>query len=219
MTNKDIFRIWAPAGAKWVDWVRPVPFISIDDELETYEVYNFEVPNITYINEKEMCNAALIVDLPGYESVNEGISLARNYGYRPIPLYNGVNEQQGAMANTNNQPVEFALVWGAYELQEIKLKNDALPAFLLDCNRLNRYRMSPSIFDNSWDIYEQDMPTAEYFISNGIKKIIVRTEFEIKKDLKKILYKYQKAGITICQIDEKENFSEVKIKKPSKKQI
>ena len=29
MTGKDIYKIWAKEGAKWVDWVRPVPFIGI----------------------------------------------------------------------------------------------------------------------------------------------------------------------------------------------
>ena len=41
-----------------------------------------------------------------------------------------------------------------------------------------------SIFDNSWDVYHQDLPTAEYFLNNGIKNIVVKpntnpTEFNI----------------------------------------
>lgn len=27
MTGKDVYKIWAPVGARWVDWVRPVPFV------------------------------------------------------------------------------------------------------------------------------------------------------------------------------------------------
>ena len=30
MSGKDIFTIYAPNGAKWTDWVRPVPFVAID---------------------------------------------------------------------------------------------------------------------------------------------------------------------------------------------
>lgn len=27
MLGRDVFKIWAPVGARWVDWVRPVPFV------------------------------------------------------------------------------------------------------------------------------------------------------------------------------------------------
>ena len=30
MNGRDIFKIYAPYGAKWIDWVRPVPFVAID---------------------------------------------------------------------------------------------------------------------------------------------------------------------------------------------
>ena len=69
-------------------------------------------------------------------------------------------------------------------------------AVSLDKNRTNRFKMDSSVFDNSWDIYDQDMPSAEYFLKNGIKKIIVRGA-SIQKDLRVILYKFQKKGIQI----------------------
>ena len=30
MTGKEVYKIYAPKGAKWVEWVRPVSFIAID---------------------------------------------------------------------------------------------------------------------------------------------------------------------------------------------
>ena len=78
----------------------------------------------------------------------------------------------------------------------MKIEKDAPPAFLLDSNRMNRHKMNESIFDNSWDIYAQDMPSAEYLLNNGICKIIVISE-KLQKDLKKILYKFQKKRIKI----------------------
>ena len=30
MIGKDLYRTYAPDGAKWVDWIRPVPFVAID---------------------------------------------------------------------------------------------------------------------------------------------------------------------------------------------
>src|SRR5699024_2566784 len=99
------------------------------------------------------------------------------------------------------------------ELRNIQISNDAPPAFLLDSNRMNRFKMSPSIFDNSWDIYGQDLPSAEYFLKNGIDTTIVRGEV-IQKDLAKILYKFQLKGIKVFLVDNFEKIKKVHIKKP-----
>ena len=54
----------------------------------------------------------------------------------------------------DNQTVGIALEWGAAELSKIEIEDGALPAFLLDNNRLQRYKMEDSLFDNSWDVRE-----------------------------------------------------------------
>ena len=211
MTGKDVFKTWTVAGAKWTDWVRPVPFIAIDDSVKISEICNFEIPRISYISEL-LVNTAVIIDIPDYESVKEGLALAR-IGFRPIPLYNGTNEQKGAMATVNNHAIESALVWGALELKELKIANNAPPAFLLDSNRTHRFKMNVSVFDNSWDLYDQDIPSAEYFLKNGIDSIIVRGE-SIQKDIARILYKFQKKGIKIFSTNGYAKPKEVTIKKP-----
>ena len=98
----------------------------------------------------------------------------------------------------------------------MEISNDAPPTFLLDSNRMNRFKMNVSVFDNSWDIYAQDLPSAEYFLKNGINKIIVRGE-KIQKDLRKILYKFQKKGIKILYTNGYEEPKGVKIKKTLEK--
>ena len=194
MTEKEIFRIWAPVGKKWVDWVRPVPFVEINEFSKMYHFSNLTIPTIDCL-EKDAADAAIIVDLPGVESVKMGIALAKE-GYRPIPIFNGTIEQKGARATVDNQSVGMALIWGASELSNIEISDDAQPAFLTDRNRMNRFKMEASVFDNSWDVYPQDIPSAEYFLENGIRKIIIIGE-SLSKDLKKILYKYQKKNIEI----------------------
>ena len=213
MTGRDVFKIWAPVGAKWVDWVRPVSFIGINNTLKVYEVCDFTIPNINYIKQLAL-DTAIIVDLSSYEGVKEGIALAK-IGFRPIPLYNGTNEQEGSMPLVDNHAIEYALRWGAVELEKINIANDTAPVFLLDSNRMHRLKMNPSVFDNSWDIYPQDIPSAEYFLKNDIKKIIVRGN-AIQKDLGKILYKFQKEGIKILFTTGYEEPREIKIKKPAR---
>jgi len=214
MTGKDIFKIWAPTGAKWVDWVRPVPFVAIKNDLHTYEVSKFTIPNISYSNELSK-DTAIVVDLPGNDSIKEGVALAK-LGFRPIPIYNGTNEQIGAMATVDNHAIEIGLMRGAIELRKIEIDNNARPVFLLDSNRTHRFKMDISVFDNSWDIYPQDIPSAKYLIENGINKIIVRSD-RIQKDLSKILYKFQQENIKIFLLSGYEKIKEVKLKKPLRK--
>jgi hypothetical protein len=98
----------------------------------------------------------------------------------------------------------------------MNITNDAAPAFLLDSNRTHRFKMNVSVFDNSWDLYDQDIPSAEYFLNNGIYKIIVRGD-KVQNDIAKILYKFQKKGIMIFFTKGYDEPTEVSIKKPSRK--
>ena len=197
MRGKEIYKIYAPNGAKWIDWVRPVPFVAID-------TYNRK-PIADWMERKAMFlknyqqDTAIFVDLPGKESIELSIDLAYK-GYRPIPIFNGTDEQPGSQATTNTYLIESCLINGSEKLKNIKLDNNANPAFLLDSYRTNRYRAKESIFDNSWDLYKQDIPSAEYFKQNGITKIIIVGDV-IQRDLKKIFLKFQEKGIDIYITD------------------
>ena len=210
MTGKDLFKIWAPIGAKWVNWVRPVPFININEQFEGYESGEFVIPKINYMSKVKL-NTAIIVDLPGNTSIKEGLAIAK-FGFRPIPIYNGTDEQEGAMATVDNKIIKIGLIKGALELKKMQFDKDAPPVFLLDSNRMNRYKINLSVFDNSWDIYAQDIPSPEYFLKNGICDIIVRGNC-INKDLNKVLYPFQKKGINIFLVDRYENLKRIKLKK------
>lgn len=194
MTVKEIYQIWAPPGKKWVDWVRPVPFAMIGEHSRQYGFPELTIPRIKPLPQA-YADAAIIVDLPGDESVEEGIALA-GIGYRPIPIFNGTIEQNGARATVDNHSVGVALCRGAENLFALEISDDALPAFLTDSNRMNRFKMEDGLFDNSWDVYAQDLPTAEYFLHQGIHKIVVVSD-AVSKDLKKILYEFQKKKIDI----------------------
>ena len=193
-TGKEIYQIWAPFGKKWVDWVRPVPFIEIHTQKKGYFISPITIPEPIGIEVADG-KTAIIVDLPGTDSIEMGLALAKK-GYRPIPIYNGVEEQQGARATTDNQSIDIALFYGAKELEKISIPDDAPPAFLLDNHRLQRYKMDDSIYDNSWDIYPQDIPSAMYFKEQGIETILVIGD-GIARDLRKILRGFSKKGLRI----------------------
>ena len=104
------------------------------------------------------------------------------------------------MATTDNHLVVMGLILGSLELEKIKITNDAPPVFLLDTNRMNRLKMNKSVFDNSWDVYHQDLPTEDYFLQNGITKLLVISE-NLSKDLKKIFAQYPHKKIQILLTD------------------
>ncbi len=197
MKGREIYKIYAPWGAKWIEWVRPVPFVAID----TYS----RMPISNWVNRKAnflehyQQDTAIFIDLPGGESIELSIDLAC-MGYRPIPLFNGTDEQQNSQAVIDTYLVERYLINGAEELKNIPLKNDANPAFLLDNFRIYRYRARESIFDNSWDLYHQDIPSLEYFKQSGITKIIIVGK-AVEEDLKKIFLKFQDAGVEFFLTD------------------
>ena len=210
MTGKEIYKIWAPENAKWVDWVRPVPFVGIDYNLKMYKYNNFQIPKLEILDEF-MVETAIIVDFPGIKSIEYGIALAK-LGFRPIPIYNGTLEQENSIATTDNKNIIYGLIKGSRELEKIQIKEDAMPTFLLDSNRMNRFKVDESVFDNSWDIYAQDLPTEKYFLKNGNNKIIVIGD-KIQKDLSKILYKFQEKKLDIFLSNGYEEPKRVKIKK------
>ena len=198
MTNKEAYKVWAPFEKKWTDWVRPVPFITAQADVKGYHVGDLSIPEIDIVDDSWK-NAAVIVDLPGDESVEIGLALAK-LGYRPIPIYNGTIEQENARATVDNQTVGAALLHGAKVLEQIEIEDEALPAFLLDKNRLNRFKLDISVFDNSWDVYPQDIPSADCFLKNGVKEIIVISN-SLSRDLKAIFRKFRKKNIRIRLIN------------------
>ena len=77
---------------------------------------------------------------------------------------------------------------------------------------MNRFKMDDSYFDNSWDLYYQDVPSSEYFLKNNINKIIIRGN-KINRDLNKILFEFQKKGLEIYFTDGFDIPKKVKLKK------
>ncbi|NLC97341.1 MAG: hypothetical protein GX675_07250 [Erysipelotrichaceae bacterium] len=210
MNDKEIYKLWAPTSKLWVDWVRPVIFMNITKankrKFKLIDVYT----NIQYEN-----NTAIFVDLSQEESVLEGMSYAK-MGYRPIVLFNGSPTQKNAFSIVDLKPLQEVLLWASNILQNLSFEEDCAPVFFLDSNRIFRHKMDVSVFDNSWDLYSQDIPTPEYFLNHKINKIIVRS-YDIKRDLKRIFYSYQKKGIDIYLTDGIEDPKKIKLNKPPKK--
>ena len=211
MTIKEMYKIWAPKS-KWQSWVRPVIFTKIND-MNKEEHFNRTLENIIYIS-SESKDTAVVVDLPGVDSVKEGLALAK-LGFIPVAIYNGVDEQNASLSTVDNKLIKQAIIWGTNILDKIVFDKDAAPAFLLDSNRMNSFKLNDSVYDNSWDVYSQDMPTANYLLNNGIKKVVLVSD-KIRADINKILHSYKAEGIEILFTDGVSNPERVKLPKVKK---
>lgn len=210
MTNRDAYNIWAPYGASWTKYARPVAFCDMP-EFKDEQYKHFFVPPIKYIDKFDK-KCAYIVDLPSENSIEEGLAIAK-YGYRPIPLFNGTIEPINSTPTTDNRALERPLAWGANIIKDMKFESDAPPVFLVDLSRQNRYKVNISVFDNSYDMYAQDFPTAKALLDSGIDKVIVRTD-KFQNDMRMILSDYQKKGIKIFQANNQNDIKKVRIRKP-----
>jgi hypothetical protein len=138
---------------------------------------------------------ALVVDLPGVESVETGIAMARR-GYRPVPLY---NTSIGPSPLLDVVRLVDALASGATALHDITLSPDAPPAFLVDADRMRPVVASkPGSYDNRWVVFPQDFPSGTFLRSRGIEDVIVLHDRRgVQEDLAHVLLRWQEAGIRI----------------------
>ncbi len=164
MKKENVLEAWAPIGGDWSLWVRPVLFAQMNDGMLA-RVPETTASDLLSIQTPEFAgDAAVIVDLPGANSVNAGLALALK-GYRPVPLYNGCT---GRNEVVDQSAIMEKLAGGARLLEGQWLK-DAPPAFLIDSLRMSAKSVRPGNFDNRWRIFPQDFPASEVLIGKGIR--------------------------------------------------
>ncbi len=210
MRSKELFQSWAPTNLPWSNWVKPPIFMNLKSDTS----FNYNLPKINYLSEI-ITNYAIIVDLANVDSVLTGLALGK-LGYQPVPLYNGTFPQSGARALVDLAIIQDALRWGKPIFDNLTLDKSSPPAFLIDSQRIFRYKMEAGLFDNSWDVYPHDLPSPNYLKQKGIDTILVQTH-ELNRDLKRVLYNFQEKGLKILSTNGFETPKEIKITKPPKK--
>lgn len=187
MTREELFAIWAPPVSPWSVWAKPVlfagaPLTSTDrvGELQS-------IGALAYVRE-----TALVVDMLGAESLLMGLALAQN-GFRPVPLYNSAGAP-GELVRMES--IARLLAPGAAILKSAHVPADAPPAFLLNSDRLDGHTTLPGRYDNRWCLVPQDMPSAAFLMSQGVKRVAVVSD-KIRTDLSHVLHRYQDAKLEL----------------------
>jgi hypothetical protein len=210
MSLEEIYPLWAPPQAVWSRWAKPVLFAETG--LPPLAPGLIEIPEPGIHADQQ---TAVIVDLPGAESVAAGLALARA-GFRPVPLY---NTSSHPFALVDTKPIVEALVAGAPELAGITLFQEATPAFLLDAQRLAPGKAAvPGRFDNRWVVFPQDFPSANFLLSRGVRRVVLlwREEGLLPEDLSHVLLRWQKAGIELWSCRPGGDLQPLTVARPSK---
>jgi hypothetical protein len=203
MTGRDLYEIWAPAQDEWSPWVKAVLFAEIDEQAN--QASPTEVPFESGLRCRigARRDTAIVVDLPGVQSLAAGFDLARD-GYRPVPLYNttsggrqGVVPEKCVLADVSTLVKMLSVSPPEYVRNAIV--GDNPPAFLLDSRRLRgQNKPAPGVYDNRWLVFPQDFPSARFLASRGITQAIVIQETILPaEDLLHVLLRWKDAGIAI----------------------
>jgi hypothetical protein len=203
MSNQEIFAIWAPDGSLWSPWVKPVLFSYLDRRRRAPTAFQFDLSW-----SPRPANTALVVDIPGPESVALGLELAK-IGYRPVPLFNSIPLPLDSpeidphtlrqMAAVDVISILDPLFDGAAELSKLSLPNNAPPVFLLDSARSGSVTVHPEIFDNRSVSFTTDFPSAKFLLEHGISNALLVTKNAVQpqNDLAHTLRKWQEGGVAI----------------------
>ena len=197
MEKKELFKTWAPPSApRWSQFAKPALFIQAPLTQGPGGLFIEEVPS--QIKNLSVRETMVIVDLKGARSVSGALALAKA-GYRPVPLYNGIQEAQigDLTLAVDQKEVVEALVIGADLLPGMPLFDDAPPAFMLDYNRDKKLDDLTGIYDNRWSADFEDLPSADYLKGSFITDVILWTEGEVRRDLQPILKQYQQEGLEV----------------------
>ena len=196
--NEECFAIWAPDDVLWSQWAKPVLFASVP-LLETEHlpaVAPIDAPGVP----EAWGGSAVVIDLPGAQSVAVGLAMAGR-GFRPVPLFNGTI---GPSAVVDVRELVDALGAGSQVLREMTIRPDARPAFLLDANRKGTtVGLTDGMYDNRWVVLPQDLPSATFLQTHGIREVIVmaRGTLEPAMDLVHALLRWQEGGLRLGIVD------------------
>jgi hypothetical protein len=211
-----LFETWAPPEVAWSLWTKPVLFAAMAKAIiPEAPVAAIDPARLHYIPPADGQHA-LIVELPGTESIGMAVALAER-GYRPVPLF---NTTPGQATVVEVAPIMNGLMRGAELLRSRSLPMEAPPAFLLDSKRLAPGQpRKPGDYDNRWVVFPQDFPSAEMLQSKGIiGVVVVQSDGKPPQDdLREVLIRYQRSNLPVLSLDLSANRSAEPIELPRRR--
>ncbi|MFN7138848.1 MAG: hypothetical protein ACK4UN_05885 [Limisphaerales bacterium] len=223
MKPSDLFEMWAPPESIWSVWAKPVLFAELKI-IHKPPTFDLPWPEIQF---NSTPGTAIVVDLPGVDSIDTGLALAAK-GFRPVPLYNSScgpfdlpqDFRLSGASLVNMEPIQRKLVDNAERIAALHLPPTAPPVFLLDSNRKGNLPPTPGKFDNRSVVFPQDFPSANFLLSHGIRQVLLLQKNgrnRPESDLAHVLLRWQEAGIQLFLFDSTVHLEAqpLKVAKPS----
>jgi len=203
MDKHTIFATWAPPVSPWSPWAKPTLFSHLTPEAHNgADLVPYDVSSLPPAAER----CAVVVDLPGVDSVRMALALAAR-GYRPVPLFNACPATQvvGELVLTavEVEPILHAICFGAAALAHMPLSAEAPPAFLLDGNRSECTRVIDSVtFDNRSVVFASDFPSAAFLRNHKVNRCLLvhPSGRPVDNDLRHALRHWGAAGLPLAAI-------------------
>lgn len=212
----ELYAAWAPDGARWSPWVKPVLFATLDEPIAVLAPAARDVDwappawrldgepagDATYRQADEPGprvpgDTALVLELAGVLSLETALALAA-VGYRPVPILSATPSPYSAPPLVDVRSLQSLLVAGASLLRDLALPPDAPPAFVLDAGRLPQVSARPGQYDNRSLVFPQDFPSAAHLREGGIGRVlVVSTSTPVARDLSHVLVPWRDAGLSL----------------------
>lgn len=150
-----------------------------------------------------LTNTFLISDLKAEENLDFSIMLNNNLNIKPILAINHIAHDYGLIGNSiiHNKIVNYS-----FEFKNIK--NVQAYCFILDNERYrdNDDYLNPLVFNNQYEITEEELPHIEVIKMVNIENLIFIYRNKIKEDIQKYLdyLKDEKINIIYINLDSKE---------------
>lgn len=207
MSGRAAYDAWAPRGARWSPWVKPVLFAHLDDVPPaatplpsvafTRLLVEDDAPpaGAPHRSNARRVDTAIVVDLPAETSLAVGLRLL-DAGFFPVPTFNALPHPEGVV------PLEATMARLAATVAlraEARLAEDAPPAFLLDARR-SKAPSQRDRFDNRSFVSSTDFPSPETLARCGVSRIVVVAE-TIADDLAAVLLSAKAAGSRLFQLE------------------
>ncbi|WP_164003060.1 hypothetical protein [Pyxidicoccus caerfyrddinensis] len=165
MTERESLTRWRAAAGPWAHFLKPSLLVA-----SVVDVAPVAPKSVTLNWIPTGSDTALVIDLPGIESLAIGTALGCK-GWCIIPMF---NTTRGAAEVLPTIELIRALRGAVPELPQTP---SGPPAFLLDAYRqvLCKVRLEEGDFDNRWYVFKSDFPSEELLATKGIKRLIVVT--------------------------------------------
>jgi hypothetical protein len=186
--SRALFEAWnPPQSSPWSAYAKPTLFAAIDGYrpfqprwwrpappgpvgLGTHAPHGMEA-GAAPRQAPSLAGTAVVLDLPGPESVAWAGWLAARRRAQPVVLFNNWPHSRGLV--DASRTLGALLHFGPWAAQDRELREpDLPPAFVLDRGRLGTRKPAPRDFDNRYYHLDSDLPSATVLQRHGIERVL-----------------------------------------------